>query len=163
ERGAGVASPDRPSRDRRSEHRDRHAVAAPRRRVRGVPLRDRAREADRADLEARVLRRRRRLDRGRDGGSRRCARESGGGAAGVRVTVKLFARLRDIAGSSEMARDVAPGATIRSVWRELAREFPELANYERSISSAVNADYAKMDQVLSDGDEVAFLPPVSGG
>ena len=79
------------------------------------------------------------------------------------MTVKFFARLRDIAGSSEMARDVAPGATIGSVWRELANEFPELANYERSISSAVNADYAKMDQVLSDGDEVAFLPPVSGG
>jgi molybdopterin converting factor subunit 1 len=81
----------------------------------------------------------------------------------VRVTVKLFARLRDIAGSSELARDVTPGATIGSVWRELANEYPELANYERSISSAVNADYAKMDRVLSDGDEVAFLPPVSGG
>jgi len=81
----------------------------------------------------------------------------------VRVTVKLFARLRDIAGSSELARDVTPGATIGSVSRELANEYPELANYERSISSAVNADYAKMDRVLSDGDEVAFLPPVSGG
>ena len=81
----------------------------------------------------------------------------------MRVTVKLFARLRDIAGSSELARDVTPGATIGSVSRELANEYPELANYERSISSAVNADYAKMDRVLSDGDEVAFLPPVSGG
>lgn len=81
----------------------------------------------------------------------------------MRVTVKLFARLRDIAGAPELARDVAPGSTIGAVWRELANEFPELANYERSISSAVNADYAKMDQVLSDGDEVAFLPPVSGG
>jgi molybdopterin converting factor subunit 1 len=81
----------------------------------------------------------------------------------MRVTVKLFARLRDIAGSPELARDVAPGATIATVWRDLANEFPELSNYERSISSAVNADYAKMDQVLSDGDEVAFLPPVSGG
>ena len=79
------------------------------------------------------------------------------------MTVKLFARLRDIAGSAELARDVAPGATIGTVWRDLAREFPELASYERSISSAVNADYAKMDRVLSDGDEVAFLPPVSGG
>ena len=81
----------------------------------------------------------------------------------MRVTVKLFARLRDIAGAPELARDVEPGATIRTVWRDLASQFPELANYERSISSAVNADYAKMDQVLSDGDEVAFLPPVSGG
>ena len=81
----------------------------------------------------------------------------------MRVTVKLFARLRDIAGAPELARDVAPGATIGSVWRELASDFPELAHYERSISAAVNADYAKMDRVLSDGDEVAFLPPVSGG
>jgi molybdopterin converting factor subunit 1 len=81
----------------------------------------------------------------------------------VRVTVRLFARLRDIAGEAELARELAPGATIGSIWRELAAEFPELARYERSISSAVNADYARMDHVLHDGDEVAFLPPVSGG
>jgi molybdopterin converting factor subunit 1 len=79
------------------------------------------------------------------------------------VTVRLFARLREIAGASELARDVAPGATIASVWRDLAGEFPALADYERSISSAVNADYTRMDHVLRDGDEVAFLPPVSGG
>jgi molybdopterin converting factor subunit 1 len=81
----------------------------------------------------------------------------------VRVTVRLFARLRDIAGASELTREVAPGATIAAVWRQLAGEFPELAQYERSISSARNADYSRMDQVLGDGDEIAFLPPVSGG
>ena len=81
----------------------------------------------------------------------------------MRVTVRLFARLRDIAGVSELTRDIAPGSTIRSVWRELADEYPEFGQYERSISSAVNADYARMDRVLSEGDEVAFLPPVSGG
>ncbi len=81
----------------------------------------------------------------------------------MRVTVRLFARLRDIAGASELARDIAPGATIGSVWRQLAGDYPELARYDRAISSAVNADYARMDHVLHDGDEVAFLPPVSGG
>jgi molybdopterin converting factor subunit 1 len=81
----------------------------------------------------------------------------------VRVTVRLFARLRDIAGASELARDVNAGATIGDVWRQLAGEFPGLAEYERSISSAVNADYARMDHGVSDGDEIAFLPPVSGG
>ena len=81
----------------------------------------------------------------------------------MRVTVRLFARLRDIAGAPELARDIAPGATIGSVWRDLARDFPELAVYERTISSAVNADYARMDHAVRDGDEVAFLPPVSGG
>jgi molybdopterin converting factor subunit 1 len=87
----------------------------------------------------------------------------------MRVTVRLFARLRDIAGTAELARDVAPSApgaqatTVGDVWRQLAQEFPDLAGYERSISSAVNADYARMDHVIRDGDEIAFLPPVSGG
>jgi molybdopterin converting factor subunit 1 len=81
----------------------------------------------------------------------------------MRVTVRLFARLREIAGAGELTREIAQGATIRSVWRQLAGDYPEFGKYERSISSAVNEDYARMDQVLSDGDEVAFLPPVSGG
>jgi molybdopterin converting factor subunit 1 len=81
----------------------------------------------------------------------------------MRVTVRLFARLRDIAGAAELARDVPPGATIGSVWKTLINEFPELARYERSISTAVNADYARMDHAVCEGDEVAFLPPVSGG
>lgn len=81
----------------------------------------------------------------------------------MRVTLKLFARLRDIAGTADMTRDVEVGATVRTLWRQFAAEFPEVASYERSISTAVNADYARMDRVLTDGDEVAFLPPVSGG
>ena len=81
----------------------------------------------------------------------------------MRVTVRLFARLRDLTGAAELVREVPPGSTIGSVWRQLVGEFPELAGYERSISVAVNADYARMDRVVEDGDEVAFLPPVSGG
>ena len=81
----------------------------------------------------------------------------------MRVTVRLFARLRDIAGAAELTREVAPGATIGAVWNGLVAEFPEMGRYERSISSAVNADYARMNRELREGDEVAFLPPVSGG
>ncbi len=54
-------------------------------------------------------------------------------------------------------------ATIGTVWRGLAVGVPDLARYERSISSAANLDYARMDRAISDGDEIAFLPPVSGG
>ena len=81
----------------------------------------------------------------------------------MRVTVRLFARLRDIAGSGDLDRDAPPGATVADVWRGLIAEYPEMARYDSSISTAVNADYAKMTSALSDGDEVAFLPPVSGG
>lgn len=81
----------------------------------------------------------------------------------MRVTVKLFARLRDIAGSAELNRDVPPDATIGSVWNELVRDFPALGSYGPSISTALNADYARMDRRVAEGDEIAFLPPVSGG
>jgi molybdopterin converting factor subunit 1 len=81
----------------------------------------------------------------------------------VRVTVRLFARLRDIIGAPELTRDVEADASAGSIWRALVQEFPALADYETSMSVAVNADYARMDQRVNDGDEVAFLPPVSGG
>lgn len=81
----------------------------------------------------------------------------------MRVTVRLFARLRDIAGSGDLVREAPAGATVADVWRALVKEFPDMARYESSMSSAVNADYARMSAPIADGDEVAFLPPVSGG
>jgi len=81
----------------------------------------------------------------------------------MRVNVRLFARLRDIVGAAEIARELPAGATVGSLWLALAAEFPEMAAYARAVSSAVNAEYARMDAPLRDGDEVAFLPPVSGG
>lgn len=81
----------------------------------------------------------------------------------MRVTVRLFARLRDIAGTGDLQREVPAGATVRVVWDALAAEFPDLGPYAASISTAVNTEYARMDAPLRDGDEIAFLPPVSGG
>lgn len=81
----------------------------------------------------------------------------------MRVTVRLFARLRDLAGAGELVRDVPAGATLGTVWEALSREYPGLAAYCALVSGAVNADYARMETPLHDGDEVAFLPPVSGG
>jgi molybdopterin converting factor subunit 1 len=81
----------------------------------------------------------------------------------VRVKVRLFARLRDIVGVAELEQDVAARATIRDVWAGLVAAHPELARYAATLSCARNADYARMDAVLGEDDEVAFLPPVSGG
>ena len=80
----------------------------------------------------------------------------------MRVTVRLFARLRDIAGAAELTRDIAQGATDSERLAAASGEYPEFGRHERSISSAVNADYARMDQVLSEGDEVAFLAGLEG-
>jgi molybdopterin converting factor subunit 1 len=81
----------------------------------------------------------------------------------MRVTVRLFARLRDLTGAGELVREVEPPATVQSVWASVVSEFPAIAEYERSMSVAVNADYARMSATVNDGDEVAFMPPVSGG
>ena len=79
------------------------------------------------------------------------------------VTVRLFARLREIAGGDEFSRPVADSATVADIWQGLAEEWPALAPYAGSLSCAVNAQYARMTTPVRDGDEVAFLPPVSGG
>jgi molybdopterin converting factor subunit 1 len=81
----------------------------------------------------------------------------------MRVTVRLFARLRDLAGSGELHCDVAAGARVSDVWRAVVERHPAAAAHASSVSAAVNAEFARMDAPVSDGDEVAFLPPVSGG
>ena len=81
----------------------------------------------------------------------------------MRVTVRLFARLRDLIGQGELVREATAGSTVRTIWDALVREYPAIAPYGETMSCAVNADYARMTTVVDDGDEVAFLPPVSGG
>ncbi|MBA3270408.1 MAG: MoaD/ThiS family protein [Acidobacteria bacterium] len=81
----------------------------------------------------------------------------------MRVTVRLFARLRELVGAGELSRNVAAGAVVAVVWDDLAREYPAISPYAGSMSCAVNAEYARMTTVVDEDDEVAFLPPVSGG
>ena len=79
------------------------------------------------------------------------------------VTVRLFARLREIAGAPDLPLVLPEAATVLDAWHLLAGRFPGLTPYAGSVSCAVNEDYARMNATLKDGDEVAFLPPVSGG
>ena len=81
----------------------------------------------------------------------------------MRITILVFARLRDLVGAPRLVREVPAGSTIEDVWTALAGEFPAAAPYRSALSAAVNAGYAKFPTPVADGDEVAFLPPVSGG
>jgi molybdopterin converting factor subunit 1 len=78
--------------------------------------------------------------------------------------VLLFARLRELAGAAEVDVQVdAAEATIAAVWAALIARYPALAPHAPAMSCARNAEYARMHTPVADGDEVAFLPPVSGG
>jgi len=81
----------------------------------------------------------------------------------MRVAVRLFARLRDLAGTGEAVCDVPEGSRVEDVWIRLVADQPDLEPYRASLSCAVNAEYSRMNALVADGDEVAFLPPVSGG
>lgn len=79
------------------------------------------------------------------------------------MNVKLFARLRELVGSGDLVLEVPGGTTVADVWTALVTAHPAAEAYARSMSCAVNLDYARMTSAVADGDEVAFLPPVSGG
>lgn len=81
----------------------------------------------------------------------------------MRVSVRLFARLRELAGTDTVVRDVASGSAVGDVWASLVREWPQMDAFQSTVSAAVNAEYARMTREVADGDEIAFLPPVSGG
>jgi MoaE-MoaD fusion protein len=76
----------------------------------------------------------------------------------VRVVVKLFAGLRERAGTGERNVELEEGARAGEVWEAL-----ELGEEPRGLVYAVNKEYAERDRPLADGDEVALIPPVSGG
>lgn len=80
-----------------------------------------------------------------------------------RMTIKLFATLRERAGASELSREFPPGATVAEIWRSLGEEFPALRGHRDTVGFAVNHEYVQGDYRPRAGDEVAFIPPVSGG
>jgi molybdopterin converting factor subunit 1 len=81
----------------------------------------------------------------------------------VRVKVRLFASLREVAGRSEAVLELPAGATAEDAWGRLAADLPPLSPRRASLAVSVNRRYAAFDTVLGEADEVVFIPPVSGG
>lgn len=81
----------------------------------------------------------------------------------VKVTVKLFGSIREAAGVSERQVELAPGATLADLRALLAQEVPAFDEMGARLRVSVNMEFVKGTPSLTDGDEVAFLPPVAGG
>lgn len=81
----------------------------------------------------------------------------------VRVKVLFFGRLKDVVGQSEESLDLPDAFTIEQFFAACVARVPELAKYRSSVVASRNQEFAPWDAVLHSGDEIAFLPPVSGG
>jgi molybdopterin synthase catalytic subunit len=81
----------------------------------------------------------------------------------MQVTVRLFGSLREATGAKELAVALADGARVEALFALLVRQQPAFGRLGAKLRVAVNQDVVGMDHALADGDEVAFLPPVSGG
>jgi molybdopterin synthase catalytic subunit len=82
----------------------------------------------------------------------------------MRITVLLFATLKDIVGESKMSLAISSDTTtVDSIRETLYTRYPELEATIKAAIASVNREYAFAGDVVKDGDEVAFFPPVSGG
>ena len=81
----------------------------------------------------------------------------------MRVTVKLFASYKEKAGRSEIQMELPEDATVASATSEVLRLYPRVTGDASRLMVAVNEEYQEHDFRLSEGDEVALIPPVSGG
>ena len=81
----------------------------------------------------------------------------------MKVLVLFFASCRDIVGHREREMTVADGTTVTDLIDTIGDNHPKFRALVPSLMVSVNQDYVERTQALSDGDEVAFIPPVSGG
>ncbi len=83
--------------------------------------------------------------------------------SGESVKVLLFGAAADLAGKREIEVPIRSDSSLDELWEETIREYPRLSPMRSTLAFAVNGEYAEKDARVSPGDEVAFLPPVSGG
>jgi len=81
----------------------------------------------------------------------------------LKIKVRFFASYREIAGRPEEVFELRDGATLSALISKVRSVYPRLTELTDDLIVSVNKRYAKEDLVLKEGDEVALLPPVSGG
>ncbi|MDB5358429.1 MAG: molybdopterin converting factor, subunit 1 [Phycisphaerales bacterium] len=81
----------------------------------------------------------------------------------MQITIRLFAILRERCGVGEISLNLPPGATVAVARDEFQNRFPQSGDVMARAAFAVNRSYAPISTPLNEGDEVAVIPPVSGG
>ena len=81
----------------------------------------------------------------------------------MKARVRFFARLAEATGTRETEVELGEGLSVGDAFRLLCQRFPELADHAESLMYAVNSEYVPPDHPLQAGDELALIPPVSGG
>jgi molybdopterin converting factor subunit 1 len=81
----------------------------------------------------------------------------------MQIRVLFFASLKDIVGQRDLRVDVPPGGTIADLLSQLESKYPRMKDYRSVVLTAINEDYVNKTALISEGDEVAIFPPVSGG
>jgi molybdopterin synthase catalytic subunit len=81
----------------------------------------------------------------------------------MRVRVRLFATYRELSGVRQLTWSGKEGATVGQLVEDIVRRFPRLEGYRETMLLAVNEAFADPSTRLRDGDDVALMPPVSGG
>ena len=79
------------------------------------------------------------------------------------ITVRLFAMLREHAGWRDRSFEIAPNSSVEQAWAAVAQAAPALTGYREVVRFARNGRYVTADDRLSDGDQLALIPPVAGG
>jgi MoaE-MoaD fusion protein len=81
----------------------------------------------------------------------------------MRVRVLFFGKLKEIVGREQDDADISDGTRVSDLFERYGKQFPQLAEFRASIAASRNQEYCDWKTALASGDEVAFLPPVSGG
>jgi molybdopterin converting factor subunit 1 len=81
----------------------------------------------------------------------------------VRISVRFFAILKDRAGVSQATIELPSAATVEAALTAVAEQYPQATKDLKRSATAVNRNYVSAGAVLNDGDELALIPPVSGG
>jgi len=84
-------------------------------------------------------------------------------AVAIAVRARLFARLREQAGTDAESVELPTGSTVSDVYEALRKLHPALVADRNAVRAALNQEFVEWDADVADGDEVAFIPPVSGG